>query len=131
MIVMMKSKTLLIALLALSASGSAFAESQMTLGLNSGNQYLEECGGTIAASATDNGDRTQVNLVLRSVKNCSNFIILKDGREYKLQGQNGDRGGSFTLPQDAIDFGMNRVRLVVQSDSGKHKDQVTVRFRAY
>lgn len=110
-------------LVALFTMPAAFATSVINLDIGR-ERALPECGGSVEANISRDGN--QVNLVLRNVRDCSNFIIEKTGREYKIPGQNGDRTGSFTIHESDIDFGRSVLVFTVRSNSGAHADQVRV-----
>jgi hypothetical protein len=101
----------------------------------SSNDYasLDACGGTVETKVS-NG---QLNVVFKNVQDCSNFEIVSangdayDGKEYKLQGSEQNRSGSFTIPQKAIEWGLNYVRLRLQSNSKKTSDTIVVTFLAF
>ena len=98
---------------------------------------LPECGGSIEATESAQGAGDQVNLVFRSVENCSNFDILANNFEMtnykakKLQDQKKGRGGSFTIPKKEIGDGLNMITVNLKSNSGAHSDNITVMFNAY
>ncbi len=98
---------------------------------------LNQCGGTVEANKTYNGNRDTVTLVFRNVAKCSNFDILGangeqiDYENKKLGGNDGNRSGSFTLPSSLIDHGRNSVLVVVKSNSGKTSNKIRLSFRAY
>jgi hypothetical protein len=103
---------------------SSIAMADVRLDLNGGARALDECGGTIEATAQ--GSSPNVNLVLRNVKKCSNFIISATGKEYKVPGPDGNRGGSFSISAGKLQHGWNQLRLTVRSNSGKTRDDVTI-----
>lgn len=107
-------------------SSSAFAD--IRVDLNGSAQSLRECGGTIQAKSTAQGagQSDQVNLILRGVEQCSNFIIDTTSQEYKLQDQGGKRGGAYTISAGRLSFGWNQIALTVRSNSGKHYDRVSI-----
>lgn len=126
---MLNLKKSVLAVVALLASTSAFA-ANVQIQLDGRAMYLPECGGTIEAnksSASAGGD--QMNLVLRNVKNCSNFILHETGREYKIPGPDGDRTGSYTITASRLDMGLNYVRMTVRSNSGATRDDVSIVVR--
>lgn len=89
---------------------------------------LDECGGTLEANLSSS---EQVSVVLRNVKQCSNFTISANGevREYKLQGNNGNRGGSYTIPKSMIDWDKTGDILIdINSNSDLHHDSVRLEF---
>lgn len=94
---------------------------------------MSYCGGTVQTTVT-NG---QLNVVFRNVQDCSNFDIVKANGErvdypnLKLQGQNPNRYGSFTLPKSVIEFGLNTVRLSLKSNSGKTSEMIVINFLAF
>ncbi len=100
--------------------------------LNSWSNWarLDYCGGTVEFKIT-NG---QGNLIFRGVKNCSNFdIAYANGLKTnypnkKLQGENQNRHGSFTLPKSVIDWGYNEVVVVLKSNSGKTGAYIHLNF---
>jgi hypothetical protein len=49
----------------------------------------------------------------------------------KLQGLDGARSGSFTLPKSVIDFGGNVVRVKLKSNSGQTVDNIVITFIAF
>ncbi len=134
-------KYILIGLITLSST-IAMAD-HLTLSLGD-SAYLSECGGMIS---TNNGSYgNQLNVVLNDVRNCSNFDIISDDGQYvsdykskKIPGYNGSRSGSFTVPTryndvdsdlGSIFFGtINSIKVVVKSNSGKHQDHITIRYR--
>jgi hypothetical protein len=90
---------------------------------------LPNCGGE-ATFKVENG---QANLKLSRIQNCSNFdIVGNDGvslqYDNKKIGQEGNRSGSFTLPRRFIDLGVNGVKVIVRSNSGKTKDELKLVF---
>jgi hypothetical protein len=91
---------------------------------------LNSCGGTVELKMVAG----QADLIFRGVRNCSEFDILEsNGRatrfpHAKLQGVQGDRSGSFTLPRYVLDFGYNGVLVNMKSQSGKHDDVIFVQF---
>jgi hypothetical protein len=101
----------------------------------SSNDYasLDACEGTVETKVS-NG---QLNVVFKNVRNCSNFEIVSangdayDGKEYKLQGSDQNRSGSFTIPAKAIEWGFNKVRMRLQSNSKKTSDTIVVNFLAF
>ncbi|MCC6277947.1 MAG: hypothetical protein IT289_08545 [Oligoflexia bacterium] len=100
--------------------------------------YLPECGGTVELDVSPNGHGgNQLNLIFRNVRDCSRFDILSnDGQPInyptkELNGHNGNRSGSFTLPKRAIDFGFNGVKVIMRSVSGKHSDVIHIQFVAF
>lgn len=93
---------------------------------------LGACGGTVEMKISGG----QANLIFRDVKNCSNFDILDangDETEYKAHkiGTQESRNGSFTIPRSLYETGMNSVRVVVKSNSGKTRQEVLVYFLAW
>ena len=96
------------------------------------NHYapLNSCGGTVELKVVQG----QVDLVFRGVRECSNFDILENnGRSTrypnkKLMGVNGDRNGSFTLPEYILNYGHNGVLVSLKSDSGRHQEMIYVKF---
>lgn len=115
--------------LALSLSLSSFAGSVI---LNIGDEtYLSSCGGT--AEVTDDGG--QVNIVFRNVRSCSNFDIVAanfdnvDYKNLKLEGTDGDRHASFTIPQRFQELGLNFIDIVLKSNSGAHTDKIRLMFK--
>lgn|GEM_PF-6043428 len=126
---MFKLKKSLFAIIALIASVNAFA-GNIQIELNGGEKFLHDCGGTIESTksgAFRGGD--QLNLVLRNVKMCSNFVLHETGKVYKLNGPDGDRGGSYTITAANLDLGWNTVRMTVRSNSGAHQDDVALRVK--
>ena len=111
--------------LSLLVGASAFADS-IRIDLGRGEYSLPECRGTIEATKSADGRSDQLNLILRSVKECSNFTIETTGKEYKLNDQGNGRGGSYTIPVREFHMGWNQVRLLVASNSGKHKDDIAI-----
>lgn len=113
--------------------GSAFA-GQMTLTIGD-EAYLSDCGGKVSVTKSDQGNGEQLNLVFSGVEKCSNFDILSANGmsanydDKKIPGNNGDRGGSFTLPKRVIDLGYNNIKVVVRSNTGKTSDTIRLRFR--
>ena len=124
----------IISILALSmfaTLGSAFAG---TIYMDA-NDYgsLPECGGVVQTKIANRA--TQLNLVFSNVANCSNFdIVSVNGSKIsypnqKLTGRNGSRNGSFTIPASLIEIGSNTIRILIQSNSGKHSDTIVVMVR--
>jgi hypothetical protein len=103
---------------------SSVAMADVRLDLNGGERSLDTCGGTIEATAQ--GTSPNVNLVLRNVKNCSNFIIEQTGKQHKVPGPDGNRGGSFSISAGKLQTGSNKLRLTVRSNSGKTRDAVSI-----
>lgn len=102
---------------------------------NSPVKSLYDCGGTVGIS--NGGNDNQVILNFQSVDNCSNFDLIGDDGSFvsdyqakKLQGENGNRYGSFTIPASYVHFGTNSLQVVVRSNSGKHSDTVNVVYNA-
>ena len=121
----MKALLLLTALL----SPTAFASTLTTLNLGS-TRTLPECGGTVEAKASDNaGAADQVNFILRNVKNCSNFVLHSTGKQYKINGEDGNRTGSYTISAAKLEGGTNILRLTVRSNSGAHQDEILIPVR--
>lgn len=121
----MKKLSLLTLALSLWLSTSAFADS-FTL-IDSNHEYsLKECGGTIEATVTNAGNGAdQINFVLRNVENCSNIEVRELNKTYKIQGENGNRSGSFTIPASILPTGANYLTVTVRSNSSAHLDYVT------
>lgn len=92
---------------------------------------LPSCGGEVSMKITGQG---QVTLKFDNVTQCSNFDILGangqaiDYPNKKLQGKEGDRSGSFSLPKRLVDFGFNGIIVVLKSNSGKHDDVIKASF---
>ena len=103
---------------------SSAAMADLRIDLNGGEAALSQCGGTIEATAR--GSSANVNLVLRDVKNCSNFVISETGKQYKLPVSRGNRSGSFSISAGKLQSGWNKLRLTVRSNSGKTRDDVSV-----
>jgi hypothetical protein len=104
-----------------------------TLGIK--KAYLPGCGGEVRlTSEYDRNGNKLVTLVFDRVQNCSRFDILSNnGDDFgypqkTLGGREGDRAGSFTLPQRVLDFGNNGVKVIVRSISGKTDDVIHVQF---
>ncbi len=99
---------------------------------STGFQSLNFCGGTVQTKVS-NG---QLNVIFQNVSQCSNFDIISangDKVNYpnlKLQGKDGARAGSFTLPKSVIDLGGNVVRIRLNSNSGKTYDNIVIYFFA-
>jgi hypothetical protein len=124
---MVNFKSLVTVLFALGAlSASALAD--IRVDLNGPARFLNECGGTIQATTSDLGPSRSdnINLVLRNVKKCSNFIIQNTNAEYKIPGPDGDRIGSFSINAGNLTLGWNQVKLTVRSNSGATKDAVAI-----
>lgn len=91
---------------------------------------MNNCGGTVEFKITHG----QGNLIFRNVQNCSNFdIAYANGSKTnypnkKLQGENQNRHGSFTLPKSVIDWGYNEVVVVLKSNSGKTGTYIHLNF---
>lgn len=91
---------------------------------------MSNCGGTVEFKITHG----QGNLIFRNVQNCSNFdIAYANGSKTnypnkKLQGENQNRHGSFTLPKSVIDWGYNEVVVVLKSNSGKTGAYIHLNF---
>ena len=103
---------------------SSVAMADVRVDLNGGERPLDACGGTIEATAQ--GTSPNVNLVLRNVKSCSNFIIETSGKEYKVPGPDGNRSGSFSISAGKLQNGWNKLKLTVRSNSGKTRDAVSI-----
>ena len=93
---------------------------------------LNVCGGFVRTRKDYAG---RVTLVFDGVRSCSNFDILDASGAYygvyramKLNGPDGNRFGSFTLPNSITSYGFNYVRVVVKSNSGKHADYLNLKF---
>ena len=114
------------------AADFASATGWESITLNSWANYarMDNCGGTVEFKIT-NG---QGNLIFRNVRNCSNFdIAYANGSKAnypnkKLQGENQNRYGSFTLPKSVIDWGYNEVVVVLKSNSGKTGTYIHLNF---
>lgn len=97
------------------------------------SRSLSACGGSVQTQV-NNGD---LNIVFRNVANCSNFdIVGKNGQSVnypnkKLQGQNPNRNGSFTVPADMIRFGGNTIYVTVKSNSGQTSEVIAISFLAF
>ena len=91
---------------------------------------LNSCGGTVELKMVAG----RADLVFRGVRSCSNFDIVESNGHptrypnRKLQGVNGDRSGSFTLPSYILDYGFNGVLVTLRSDSGKHQEVIYIQF---
>ena len=106
---------------------SSVAMADMRIDLNGGERRLDECGGTIEATVSTNHHAPdQVNLVLRNVEKCSNFVLKATHKQYKLAGNEGERGGSFSISAGKMQRGWNKLKLTVRSNSGKSKDDVSI-----
>jgi hypothetical protein len=103
---------------------SSVAMADVRVDLNGGETKLDACGGTIEATAQ--GGSPNVNLVLRNVKSCSNFVIKNTKRQYKVPGADGDRAGSFSISAGKLQNGWNKVRLTLRSNSGKTADDIAI-----
>ena len=103
---------------------SSIAMADVRVDLNGGAVTLGECGGTIEATAR--GASPNVNLVLRNVKKCSNFIMQTNKKVYKVPGSEGDRGGSFSISAGKLQQGWNQVHLTLRSNSGKTSDFISI-----
>ena len=104
---------------------SSIAMADVRIDLNGGATALAQCGGTIEATAQ--GSSPNVNLVLRNVKKCSNFIITTEtGKEFKLPGPDGNRGGSFSVSAGRLQNGWNQLKLTVRSNSGATRDDAAI-----
>lgn len=94
---------------------------------------LSACGGVVQTKVS-NG---QLNIIFKNVTDCSNFDIVKsngdrvDYPNMKLQGVQGARAGSFTLPKSVIEFGFNTVRVQLKSNSGKTSETIVISFLAF
>lgn len=113
--------------------GNVWTYDHLTLTI--GNEaYLPSCKGRVRVTKSPQGNNgEQINLVFTGVESCSNFVIQSSNYsqtyyEKKIPGQSGNYAGSFTLPKSVIDYGWNNIRIVVQSNSGKHADSITVVF---
>ena len=53
-------------------------------------------------------------------------VVEATGKQYKLQGPDGDRNGSFSISAGRLHNGWNKVRLTVRSNSGKTRDDVSI-----
>lgn len=95
---------------------------------------LPDCGGTIKVSTSKSGSREQVNIQLNDVVNCSNFDILSSNGDQviyavkKLGGKHMSRAGSYTIPRDLIEYGVNSIKIRLNSNTGVHSDTVRVEF---
>lgn len=129
-------KLLLVSVLALSSVQSfargygAVVEAQ-TLWVGQ-SAALNACGGYVRTQKDRFG---RVNLVFDGIRACSNFDIVDANgsyfgnyRQMKLPGFDGNRYGSFTLPNSITSWGFNYVRVVVKSNSGKHADYLNLKF---
>lgn len=92
---------------------------------------LRSCGGTVTVSREESG----VTLVFRNVEQCKTFDILgSNGAAIKYPQKslqvmsNGNYAGSFTLPSDVTQFGLNSVQVVLKSQSGLHMENLLVNF---
>ena len=103
---------------------SSVAMADVRLDLNGGERSLGQCGGTI--EATVGGTSDQVHLTVRNVQKCSNFVMRETGKEYKIDGADGNRNGSFSIAAGKLRTGWNKVKLTVRSNSGKTRDDVAI-----
>ncbi len=103
---------------------------------------LPNCGGTVEIAKSKQGNRggEQLNVILRNVENCSDFVWEdlynyakneKTDLSYDLQrNRKGEWGGSYTLSWDYIKNGKNRMSFYVSSNSGKTLDRLRLGFIA-
>ncbi|HUS29827.1 MAG TPA: hypothetical protein VMZ53_15085 [Kofleriaceae bacterium] len=103
---------------------SSIAMADVRVDLNAGATTLSECGGTIEATAR--GSSPNVNLVLKNVEKCSNFVLQNTKKVYKVPGADGDRAGSFSISAGKLHNGWNQVKLTVRSNSGKTRDDISI-----
>ncbi|HTL31567.1 MAG TPA: hypothetical protein VL326_00505 [Kofleriaceae bacterium] len=103
---------------------SSVAMAETRVDLNGGQTSLGDCGGTIEATAQ--GGSPNVNLVLRNVSHCSNFVMKTTKKTYKVPGADGDRNGSFSISAGKLQNGWNKVRLTLRSNSGKTHDDIAI-----
>ncbi|MBC7384691.1 MAG: hypothetical protein H7301_00835 [Cryobacterium sp.] len=114
-----------------SNTGSTSTSSRISM-TSTDVRTLNSCGGVVQTKVS-NG---QLNVIFQNVSNCSNFDIVSangDRVNYpnmKLGGNEGSRSGSFTLPKKVIDFGGNRVNVLLKSNSGKTSELISIRFIA-
>ncbi|MBS1962232.1 MAG: hypothetical protein JST04_08450 [Bdellovibrionales bacterium] len=124
----------IISLFALSmlAMSSAFAGTVYMSANDFGS--LPSCGGVVQTKVANYN--TQLNVIFSNVSQCSNFdIVSANGSKVnypnqKLQGQNMNRYGSFTIPMSLIDYGSNTIRIALQSNSAKHADTIVIKVQA-
>lgn len=113
-----------------SSSSNQGGTSRITMRAND-IQTLQSCGGVVQTKVS-NGN--QLNIIFKNVSNCSNFDIVKsngdrvDYDNQKLQGLDGARSGSFTLPKSVMEFGLNRVTVLLKSNSGKTAETIAIDF---
>ena len=104
----------------------------VSLGVWHNYSGLPNCGGAVKLSIV-NGHAI---VSFGEVKQCSNFDILQTNLEpvrypnQKLDGRNGDRFGTFAIPQQFIEWGYNSIVVAMKSDSGKHQDLIEINFSA-
>jgi hypothetical protein len=126
-------KLIPMALLAATLLAPAAHADNYSLTLNQ-RARLDSCKGFVEIN--DGAANDQVNVVFGDIEQCSNFDILSENGQYvadykarKLQGPNGNKSGSFTLPQEFLSFGAHYVKVVLKSNSGAHQDVIEVRYR--
>lgn len=129
----MSVKSLFVTALTLVAA-SAYAETYGT-GTVGDTIDLQECGGTLQITKSDQGSGEQVNLVLKHVAMCSNFDITSANYEdakYKSQkidpnGTDGDRSDSKTIPKRFFENGVNTITVEIYSNKKNHHDIIEVK----
>lgn len=98
---------------------------------DSDKRPLKSCGGVVRTKVSY---ETQMNVSFEGVENCSNFDIVEANgnpvnyKIEKLEGPDGSRFGSFTLPKSVLRFGFNRVTVVLKSNSGKTSETISIDF---
>ncbi len=122
-------KTVLIGLLLSLASLSAIADSYLE-----DSSRLSDCAGSVELRRYVNQGVTRYSLKFIGVNQCSN-VILESGESYELTDRSGrfEHIKTFTLSDAAVATARrgNGLQVTVRSNSGAHRDQVTVRIKGY
>jgi hypothetical protein len=92
---------------------------------------LRNCFGTMKFNSSSSVAPT---MVFKDVKNCTRFkIVSVNGRPFSysmnLQVETYSRGGSFTLPSSAYQYGRNKVKVLVEGPL--NDDQFVLNFYSY
>jgi hypothetical protein len=91
------------------------------------------CGGSVEVN--NGGNNSQINVVFRNVKYCSNFDIIKaDGsyvgnyRSKKIPGSNNNYTGSFTIPNALLGNLWSNVTVLIKNSAGTRVETVKVKY---
>ncbi len=121
-------KTLFVGLL-LSVASLAMAESTLE-----DSAALYDCAGSVELRSYENQGKTRYSLKFIGVKFCSD-VNLESGEKYELTDRSGrfEKIKTFTLSDNAVATAKrgNGLQITVKSNSGAHREQVTVRIKGY